>query len=179
MKLSEISFPVFRLTNRKPEFTDGIWYYVSESFNSDTAEYSVSVRVVDDNTLPYDSLSRRRLALKGQESVKLYPLRKAVYFLADLVKLAKSGYWWVDSLGKVFEYKKSTRAKLRFYKIENIFPLNGMGAVIAVEGHSARFKVLYRPNPSVRYAGVIEGKIGEVFLYGLYDDKQPDSWRMI
>jgi hypothetical protein len=179
MKLSEISFPVFRLTNRKPDEIDGVVFYQTESFNADTAQLTTRIRIIDDKTLPFDHLSRRRLALKGIPSVSLYPINKAVYFLADLIKLAKNGYWWIDSLGRTFEYKKHKFGKVTFHKIEAAYALPGMGAVIALEGVPNRFKVLFRPSELVRYGGILHIGPGERILYGLYEDLPPNSRRKV
>jgi hypothetical protein len=177
MKLSEISFPVFRLTNKKPVEVDGVLCYITESFNMDTAEFSSRVSIIDDKTLPYDSLSRRRLALKGIPSVNLYPLRRAVYFISDLIKLTKTGYWWIDSSGNIFEYKKSKVGKLTFHKIEKVIPIPGMGAIIDVENIPSRFKVLFQPSDDIQYAGILSDGIGTKFIYGLYSEKPEDTIR--
>ncbi len=177
MNLSEISFPVFRLNTNKPEKGLGLVYYMSESFNLDTAELKTRVRIVDDTNLEDSTLSRRRLRLKAA-GAPTYPLKRCVFFLADLVKMSGK-HWWIDSMGKVFFYKKSTRAKLRSYKIEQVLPAKGMGAIIQIKGIPQRFKVLYRPDESIKYATLVENWVGGRFLYGLTEEQHAESWRLI
>jgi len=86
--------------------------------------------------------------------------------------------WFIDSVGRVFQYKKTTRAKLRFYKVKTVLPVNGIGAVIEVEGLPQRFKVLYRPVDNHAWAGVLEFS-GIKFLYGLYDQYYKETWRLV
>lgn len=178
MKLSEISFPVFRLNTQKPSVEEGVLYYMTESFNKDTAEFKSRIRIVDDTTLPFETLSRRRLQLKAA-GAPVYPLKRAVFYLADLVKLSSQKHWWIDSAGKIFQYIKTGRAKLTSHKIAKILPLKGMGYVIDIEGISQRFKVLYKPAESYKYATIINGGINLRFLYGLTEEKHQDSWRVI
>ncbi len=178
MKLSEISFPVFRLNIDKPSTNLGVVYYVRESVNLDSAKYTRRVRIVDDTSAPGNTLSRRRLSLKAQ-GAPLYSIKRAVFFLADLVKLSSLKHWWIDSQGKIFQYKKSTRAKLRSYKIEKIIPLNGIGAIIEVRGVPQRFKVLFKPPENVRYATIAESGISYRLLYGLTEEMHKDARRLI
>lgn len=176
--MQELNFPVFKLAAKTaPEERDGILYYVSENFNRDTAKYHQTARVLDDKTLPGPTLAHRRLQAQ-KLGATLYPIKTALYFLGDFIKLAKSNTWFVDSTGRVFQYKKTTRAKLQFYRVQKLFPLPGMGAVVEVQGISQRFKVLWMPTVPVQWAGVI--KFGKtLILYGLYKDKLPDSWRLV
>jgi hypothetical protein len=175
--LTEISFPVFQLTNRQPLETDGVVYYITESFNKDNAVHTQNIRFIDDKTLPFETLSLRRLHIAKAKG-SLYPIRRAIYFLGDFIKLAKKHLWFIDSKGQYFQYQKTTRAKLQFYKIENIFPIATGGAVVQVQGLPQRFKVLFKPDSTIKWAGIIEFKKLKI-LYGLYADNQPTSWRMI
>lgn len=177
IQLQEISFPVFKLTTRKPLEFEGLLYYKAESINKDTAEYKSNIYIIDDKTIELPTLSRRRLELKTN-GVKLYSINKAVYFLADLIKISKPGLWWIDSNGKVFEYKKTTKAKLRYYKIQNWFPVPGLGAVIQVEGIPQRFKTIFRPSATETWCAVLEFDRIKI-LYGFYDKKYPDTWRLV
>ena len=175
--MTEISWPVFQLTSRVPQTENGVTFYATESYNRDTAEYTQRIRVIDDKKLPGDTLSRRRLQLQ-QTAADVYKIKRAIYFVGDFIKLATTKMWFIDSVGRVFQYKKTTRAKLRFYKVKNIFPVSGIGAVIEVEGLPQRFKVLYRPVDNHAWAGVLEFA-GIKFLYGLYDQCYKETWRLV
>jgi hypothetical protein len=175
MNLAEISFPVFKLKDTKPLVEDGLVYYKNESYNLDTAEEIVKIKVIDDQNLPQPTLGRRRLQLT-EHKVKLHKIKTAVYFLGDLIKLAKANTWWIDNTGKLFQYKKSARAKLQCKKISKIFPLKGLGVVIELEGSHTRYKTIFRPKPEEVYAGVLESGKTSV-LYGFYTQPFKTTWR--
>ena len=175
--MTEVSFPVFRLTNKKPEREDNVLYYRNSYINQDTNVISTNVKIVDSKDEPGETLAHRRLQLQ-QQKVPLYPLRTAVYFLGDFIKLAKSNYWFIDSNGKIFTYKKTTSVKLRFRKIKKIIPSASTGSILEIEGIAERFKTLFRVSEFYRYAGILEYR-GISILYGVYETKYNDTRRMI
>lgn len=155
----------------------GLLYYCNEYFNIDTAEFNKVVSIVDDTNIPEQTLSRRRLRAKAQGTA-LYPLRRAIFFLGDFIKLAKRGYWFIDSNGKLFTYNKVAKAKLSFHKIKKIIPSKSTGSLIEVEGIPHRFKTLYIVKNSMRYAGILSRGHTHI-LYGVYEQKYKDTWRLI
>lgn len=175
--LSQVSFPVYRLTKNKPLIQDGIVYYYNEYFNIDTAESHKVVSIIDDTNIPENSLSRRRLRAKAL-GAPLYPVRKAIFFLGDFIRMAKSGYWFIDSNGKLFTYTKSTRTRLTFKRITKVIPSKSTGSLIEVEGIPHRFKTLYEVRSTMRFAGILQYGFTYI-LYGVYDRKYRDSWRLI
>lgn len=178
MNLTEISWPVFRLGEHKPHQDDGVIYYSKEYVDNESEDSRVGLRIVDDKTIPGNNLGMRRLLLASDEEVKLFKIKTAIYFLADLIKIAKQTTWFIDSSGKVFQYRKSTRAKLTFHKIKQILPGTGMGAVIVVEGLSQRFKCMYRPKDHQEYVGVLRYGLGYL-LYGFYDEYHKPTHRLV
>lgn len=178
MDLSTINWPVFKLGEHRPHCEDGVVFYSKEYVDLQTGEVRQGLRVVDDKSIPGNSLGMRRLKLKFQEEVKLFPIRTAVYYLQDLIKLAKQTSWFIDSQGAVFQYRKSTRAKLTFHKIKKILPVEGMGCIIEVEGIPQRFKCLYHPKPEQAYAGVLRWGLGYI-LYGFYHEQLKPSYRKV
>lgn len=148
-------------------------HYVDES-NQETA----TIRVVDDRSVAGDTLGMRRLRLKSDPKVTLFPVRTAIYFLADLVKLAKSTTWFVDNSGRVFHYEKTTRAKLTTKRIKQVLPADGLGCVFELQGIPSRFKAMQRPGEHQQYARVLQLGMSFIF-YGFCDEHKPDSWRMV
>lgn len=148
-------------------------HYVDES-NQETA----TIRVVDDRSVAGDTLGMRRLRLKTDPKVTLFPVRTAIYFLADLVKLAKATTWFVDSSGRVFHYEKTTRAKLTTKRIKQVLPADGLGCVFELQGIPSRFKAMQRPGEHQQYARVLQLGMSFIF-YGFCDEHKPDSWRMV
>lgn len=175
--MSQVSFPVYRLTKNKPENKDGVLFYCNEYFNVDTAQTRKVVSIVDDTNIKEDTLNRRRLRAKAL-GAPLYPLRKAVFFLGDFIKMAKSGYWFIDTYGKLFQYRKATRTPLVFKRIKKIIPTKTTGSLLEVEGIPYRFKTLYIVRDDMTYAGILD--LGPIkILYGVYDRQYRDTWRMI
>jgi hypothetical protein len=167
---------VFKLGDKKPTQLDGLVFYHTHYVDEGNVE-SYTVKIVDDQNLTQSSLGLRRLALKT-DGVDLFPIRTAIYFLADLVKLAKSTTWFIDSTGRVFQYEKNTRAKLTTKKIKQVLPADGIGCVIELEGISSRFKSLRRPSETESYARVLKMDMSYIF-YGFCEEVKPDSWRMV
>lgn len=173
----EIAFPVYKLRTDKPVFENGVHYYFYEKYNEETDELIPVLRVIDDKSIDGNTLAHRRLLLKSM-GVPLFRIKYSVFFLGDFIKMATPSLWFVDSLGKVFNYKKSARAKLKFYKITKLFNIPKGGCIIEVEGMMTRFKSLFPPTRETPYAGVLQfGK--SLVLYGYYDQKYDDTWRMV
>jgi hypothetical protein len=175
--LTEISYPVFRLGTEKPIFEDGVVLYITRTREVDSSEIVNTYRIVDDTNLPGKSLAVRRLRLLA-DGVRLKRITRAVFFLGDLVKLATSQTWFIDSVGNVFRYVRKTRVKLQFKKIKQIIPIKTGGAILELEGSLSRFKCLYAPKPDERYAGVLKYGLSYI-LYGVYTEQYDDTWRLI
>lgn len=177
MDLAKVHWPVFKLLDEKPAVIGTRVLYSRLRLDMETSEYATTEKVIDDTSLPGTTLGARRLVLASQ-GVKLLKIKKAVYFLSDLTKLAKANSWFIDSSGYVFQYKKSARCKLVCKKITNIHPGKTTGVILELEGIHSRFKAMRSPEPYEMYAGVLLHKSGYL-LYGIYEHKFKDSWRMI
>ena len=177
MNLEKIVWPVFRLGEREPQQDNGVVYYSTAYTDLDTSEHTATLRIVDDTNIEAPTLSRRRLELLVQE-VKLFPIRQAIYFLVDLLKIAKNTTWFIDSTGILFQYSKTRRARIVVRRITKILPTEGLGAVIEVEGIAHRFKTVFKPDADAEYAAVLQCGLSYIF-YGLYKDKPNESWRMV
>ena len=174
--MTELTYPVFRLGAEKPHFIDGVVVFVRQYLDEDK-NLIQKYKVVDDTNLPGDTLALRRLILL-KNKVKLKPINNAIFFLGDLIKLAHRKIWFIDSLGNIFQYKKSMVAKLQFKKIKYIQEIPTGGAIIEVEGIAHRFKTLFTPRNFEQYAGILKHGNTHI-LYGLYKEKHKDSWRMV
>lgn len=179
MNLSEIVWPVYRLGEHQPSYEKEVLFYSKEYIDKKSGATRIGLRIVDDLNIPGDTFGQRRLILKYKTpSINVFPIKSAVYFLADLIKLAKRTTWFIDNSGKIFQYKKTTRAKLTAHKVTKIFPLDGMGAIIEVQGIQQRFKCMYSPKPEQAYAGILRWGLGYI-LYGFYTEPFAPSYRGI
>jgi hypothetical protein len=175
--LQAITWPVFKLSEKEPNRKDGLVFFYTE-YVDDSNDTNLTYKIVDDSNLPQKTLGLRRLALQKDPKIKLHKISTAVYFLADLIKLAKANTWFIDSAGKIFQWKKYTRAKLTTKKIKQVLPADGIGCVLEVVGLSQRFKSLQRPQDYHQYAVFLV--INQMhILYGLSDVARKDSWRLV
>jgi hypothetical protein len=168
---------VYKLGDKQPVQENGLVYYYTE-YVSETNNQSLTLRIVDDRSVPQTTLGRRRLQLSLHESVTLFPIRTAIYLLADLIKLAKASAWFIDDSGRVFQYKKQTRAKLVTHKIKQVLPVSGLGCVLELENIAQRFKSLHHPSDYQQYAVLLSIDKTHIF-YGLSETHLPPSWRLV
>jgi len=175
MNLLEISWPVFRLGEHKPIVENNLVYYSKEYVDKESLETKIGLRIVDDKSVQGATLGLRRLAIVG---ARLFPIRQALYFLGDLIKIAKQTTWFIDNTGKIFQYRKTSRAKLAAHKITKVLPLEGMGAIVEVQDLPHRFKCMYAPKPDQYYAGVLRWGLGYV-LYGFYNEAFKTTHRLV
>lgn len=179
MNLTEIVWPVFRLGEHKPIVEDKVTFYSKEYIDKDSLNTHIGFRLIDDKNIDQPTLGLRRLQLKyNLGEARLFSIRKAIYFLADLIKLAKPTTWFIDNHGKLFQYKKITRAKLICKKIIRVLPATNLGCILEIEGIQQRFKSLRHPQNGERYAGILQWGLGYI-LYGLYLDPFKDTHRLI
>lgn len=174
--MKEISYPVFRLGTNKPVTEWGVVFYYHHKETEDGQ--LVSVRIIDDKNLPQQTLSLRRLQLSLDDGVSLFKISKAIYFLGDLIKISTPNTWFIDNTGKVFNYVKTSRAKLKIYPVAQLIPIKTGGVIVEAKGIMTRFKALYVPEIGLDYVGILHwGK--SLILYGFYETQHDDSWRMI
>ena len=176
MKLTEISFPVYKLGKRKPMIEEGVTFYLNKTEKEDgTLVYFP--QIIDDINIPGISLARRRLKLY-ERGEKLYRLKYAIFFISDLLKFTKGATWFIDSKGKSFEYVKRKRVPLVFKRIKEIIPIKNGGVIIEVKDIPYRFKSLFKPLIEQKYVGLLYVDHGYI-LYGFYDKLYDKTTRMI
>jgi len=168
---------VYKLGDKQPSQDGELVFYHTE-YLSETHNTSLTLRIVDDRSLPQATLGLRRLQLSLDPQVSLFPIRTAIYLLADLIKLAKSSAWFIDNSGRVFQYKKQNRAKLTTHKIKQVLPVSGIGCVLELEGISHRFKSLHHPTDYQQYAVLLTLNKAHIF-YGLSETPLKPSWRLL
>lgn len=174
--LDAIRFPVYRLGPYDPIIDGDVVYYIRGT-NLGTSDEVLETLIIDDRSIPHDSLALRRLQVPARGG-KLQRLGLGLFFIGDLVKSANPRTWFIDSNGKLFKYQKTTRVKLIYRPIEQVIPISTGGAIICVKGIPSRFKTLFRPPAEKTHAGLLVVK-NSYILYGLYDQQYDTSIRMI
>jgi len=175
--LANISFPVFKVGTNKPYFDNGASFYVQSRKLEDADKPEYRIQYIDDKHREEPSFALRRLAMQNA-GIPLFKLSKAIFFLGDLIKIAKKGTWFVDKDGNIFEYEKTRRAKLVYKDITSVTLLPAGGAVVEVKGIPGRFKTLFIPTIEQKYAGILVVGMGHI-LYGLYTEKHQDTYRLV
>lgn len=172
MKLQEISWPVYKIGSTRPQTEGGVIFYYHESAKGPVLE------IIDDQNISGSNLAVRRMRIvMADNEVKLYKIKYAIFFIADLVKMAKANVWFIDSAGKVFQYVKSKFVPLVFKKITNVIR-DVSCYLIEVEGSPVRYKVLYPPTDAQKYAGLLVLGKGYI-IYGFYEELHTTTYRKI
>lgn len=170
--LESITFPVFKVGN-EPIIEGGVTFFLQTGRGEEYDNYKI--RVVDDLNIKQPTLAKRRLVMK-EAGTPLAKLSKAIFFAADLIKLANSKVWFIDSKGRLFNYRKSKYVPLTCHKVDAIMPIPSGGAIIVVNG--VRYKTLYTPRTTEKYAGMLNLGLAKI-LYGLFEEPFEPTRRMI
>jgi len=137
VSLKDIQFPIYRLGLDKPSQYDGVLYY--ESIKTDKEGKKIDIKqIVDDTKVKGNSLAMRRLVMMS-EGINLKPIKNAIFFISDFIKLATAGTWFIDSSGMLFQHTKSVRAKLVFRPINKVIPIATGGAKSDMSGYTLIF----------------------------------------
>ena len=178
MQLTEIHFPVFRLLKQRPQTVADMSMYENTYLDLNTANEYTHSKIIDDTSIDKPDLATRRLHLESR-GYKLYPLKLCAFFLHDFLKLAGHGYWFIDSSGKIFKYRKTRSVPLRFYKVSKVIPSPSMGSIIEVEGIPSRYKTMTFLHDSYnKWAGFLWVD-GAPLFYGVFDQQYRNTHRMI
>lgn len=176
MQLSQVCFPVYRLTRIKPIQENGVLLYRNFYKELDTNNLSTVESVIDDTNIP-GSFSMRRLKMKAL-GIKLYSIKQSIFMLSDFIKLGKSGYYFIDSNGVLFKYVKTTTCKLIFKPITKVIPAQATGDILEVQGEHTRFRTLFKVPSDHTHAGILY--YGSMpILYGTYDRQYKPTTRKI
>lgn len=175
IKLSEINYPVYKVGTELPTFINDIVLYIRQYDTGD--EIKTTYQIIDDKSIKQPSLGKRRLLLINN-GIKVKRLNKAIFFLGDLIKIAKANTIFIDSSGSIFTYKKQTKYKLISKKIEKIIKIKTGGVILELKNSTNRHKALYGPMNDQKYALVLENAFDEI-LYGFSDKIISPSWRLV
>lgn len=175
--LSGLCWPIYRIGKSKPIVDDKVSYFLLAKA-TETDALSYKILFLDDRNIKSPSLGTRRLVLEGAGN-SLYKLKTAVFFLADLIKLANPSVWFIDSAGTLFQYTKTRRVRLVYKPISKIIPISSGGCIIEVDGVSERFKSYKTPELSrTPFVGLLQDN-HSYLLYGFYDKQYKNTNRMI
>lgn len=121
-----------------------------------------SYRVVDDISMPGNTLAARRLQYKSKITRReLFKLNKPLYSIIDLLHYKGTNDKYIDCTGRIFSYKKSKRVPLTYHKVSKFLEFKEGYIVIVPEFH-CRFFINRAPKLNEHYAGIL--RVGRGFL---------------
>jgi hypothetical protein len=171
LTLDAIQFPVYYLGTRQPEKEGSLVFLRFKVFGEE------KVYIIDDTAIEGKDYKQRRLFLFSQ-GVPLLKINKAIFYFNDLLKFSNPQMFFIDSNGKIFNYRKSKTYKVYFHKIKQIIPDGVGGGVVECFNVQQRFRLLHLPPETKNWAALFH--IGTSFLlYGLYDEYQEPLTRRI
>lgn len=161
LSLPKVSWPIFVIRDHE---------WISKGKIKD----KYGVRVLD-NINATGNLGQRRLTIKPQD---LYPLKKAIYNLKDMLKISRRNKTFIDSEGKVFRLQKKKYYPLLYKKIIKQFLVENVGTVFYLAGINTPFEVKGILNSDIKYVGVL--KIGKGYLlYEFSKERKKKSRKLI
>lgn len=143
--------------------TEGDYLVITTAFNR---------YVLDKPSLPGNYAQRRLFLYTDKDNLpyKLYPLKKQIRFLSQMVASGKSHF--IDNTGKLFKWKKSTFFKIIVAKV-----------LTCNQIYNGKFQVYVKnvPHPFIlqqaaNYIAYILVK-GSPVIYGVYDE-EPETPRL-
>ena len=111
LNLFDIVFPVYSL----PKVYEKIW----EKYNVTYMETIYGTYVLDNKNMDGDTVGKRRLQINNSQ---LYRPRHVYYNIPQFLHSKTNVF--MDSLGRVFKYKKTEMVPLKYHKIKSIHRLN-------------------------------------------------------
>lgn len=128
---------------------------------------------LDDKNVNSQKLGVRRL--KSSYPNK-FPLTKAIH---DIPSMLKSSYKrYIDSVGTLFSYEKTTVVDLKYHKIVKVEDKD-IACLVWVEGVNSPFSCLRPPLAYIKWAGILYNGSFPWILYEFCEEKKKNTKRKI
>lgn len=164
LNLFDIEFPIYSITKTYKR----IW----EDMNVLYIETPYRIYILDNKNIEGDTVGKRRIKLNNSE---LYRPRKVYYNIEQFLHSKDNIY--MDSLGRVFRYKKTKSVPLKYHKIKDINRLDTGECILTLDIIFPQ-KVNCRIAYSIQYVGVLHTSYGYI-LYSFEEDYKKDTRRKI
>jgi len=164
LNVYDITFPIFKL----PDFRR-IW----EDTNVLYIETESGVYILDNKNLDGDTLGKRRIRISSEYKCRL---QKAYYTISQMIKSNKKHF--IDSTGRPFNYKKTTRVPLKYYKVTEVSTAKDGECILHVPKINFMYKINCRMAYTIEYIGILLTPLGNL-IYEFSDCKKPDTYRKI
>jgi hypothetical protein len=149
--LKNIKFPIYPIPKTTNAYVEG---------SQIRATSNTTDLIIDDKSVEGYTLGIRRLHI---EKKLLYPLRKSISNIGNFFLYSSIYSTYVDSMGKLFKYKKQTRVPLIYKKIIVSAPYKSGTMLLMEDIHCPMW--YYRPiSPGKEYAALLYMEKGYVLL---------------
>lgn len=164
LNLFDIKFPVYSL----PKSYEKLW----TKYNVTYLETIHDTYVLDNKNMPGDTLGKRRAHINNS---KLYNPRHVYQNISQFLHSKTNVF--IDTLGRVFKYKKTNMVPLKYHKIKDIHRLESGECELELDVNFP-IKVTCRVAYSIICVGLLHTKWGYI-LYSLEEEMQNDTRRKI
>lgn len=170
MLVNNITWPLYHIRTYREVWREGGILYLLTDWNR---------YIVDNTNLSGDTLGKRRIQLKTTflEDDKIYPLKDIFYSLGDILKHKHQSKLYIDSKGKLINWKKKHRRDLLYRKVINI-EVHSNTLLCYCENIFKPIVVPYIPVIMPKYLGLVKIH-GDYQLYELSCESKKDTWRKI
>lgn len=165
MHLTNIKFPIYAIGAYEKLWEENLILYLQA--NDD------KIYIVDNKNLAGETLGERRFRISKEDRYKFVGTIFNIYQLINSKRKV-----FIDSVGKVFRYKRTKRADLLYRKIKKVKRIEDKGYLAYIEGISAPIIIPALFYTKQLYAGVLVYN-GSYILYELTDEAKEDTWRKI
>lgn len=158
-EFDRVSFPIFKLPSANWSEQDGLVY--------------LDGSLLDDRNMPGETLGIRRLQTPFKD---LIVLKKSLLDVIGLIKQPPSAY--VDNVGFLFTYEKTTMASLKYHKIRKV-ERKDVATILWLKDINFPFKQKRPPLPENTWAGVLYIQGIPWLIYEFSETKKSDTRRKI
>lgn len=159
-KISQISFPVFKLAKFNWREEDGLIF--------------LGDKILDDRNQPGETLGIRRLQTPHKN---LYRMRCCIDNHLGIIKQIGDPFY-VDNKGLIFIYKKTLNCKLHYHEITKV-ERRDVASLIRVKGVRQPFTVPRPPTHGALWAGVLYLHGLPWMLYEYSEEKKKSTTRKV
>ena len=146
--------------------------------HSDNVELIDGILWLDDQVLDDKNMSGHTLGIRRIQSPmnSIYPLR---YMIEDITGLMRHrGKFFIDNLGKVFNYEKTETVKLQYHKIRKR-EKKSTATVLWLIDCPFPFAEKSPPSDELSWAGVLYRDGLPMAIYDFAKEKQKATWRKV
>lgn len=158
-KISQISFPVFKLPSGNWQLVDGLLF--------------LDHQIIDDRNMPGNTLGARRLQTEHEN---LLSLRHCIDSHLGIIK--QPSKYFVDNNGRPFIYEKTKMCALKYYRIKKI-ERKTVASILWLRDLKRPFTIPRPPPESCTWAGLLHLNGLPWMLYDYAESERKNSRKKV